>query len=111
MGLAAAVTVSADKAMTDGMHTTNYPSGEKQYESNYKNGKLDGLTTEFEQDGSVKGKYQFQKDMLISRDDTAPKRDMGPIAFLFRPLFWVIVLAVGTGLWFIFSKVILKNKF
>ncbi|OGX05971.1 MAG: hypothetical protein A2Z88_02775 [Omnitrophica WOR_2 bacterium GWA2_47_8] len=95
--------------MSDGTHKTYYDTGEKQYESHYKDGELQGLTTEYEKNGTVKAKYQFEHDVLISKQEKEPKRDMGRMTFLVRPWFWLGLLALGGGFWFFFTKVILKK--
>ena len=96
--------------MSDGKHKTYYDTGEKQYDSKYKDGKLEGLTTEYKKDGTVKDKFYFKDDILISKRANDPARDMGAIAFLFRPWFWIIVAVLGTGGWFLFSRVLMRGK-
>ena len=100
----------AEAPKSDGSHKAYYDTGEKQYDSKYKDGKLEGLTTEYEKDGTVKDKFYFKKDVLVSKQGKETVRDMGPIAFLVHPWFWIIVFGVGTGIWFFFSRVLMKGK-
>lgn len=100
----------AEAQKSDGGHKAYYDTGQKQYDSNYKNGKLDGLTTEYEKDGTVKDRFYFKKDVLISKQGKETVRDMGPIEFLFHPWFWIIVFGLGIGGWFFFSRVLMKGK-
>ncbi len=95
--------------MSDGKHTTYYDTGEKQFDSQYKDGKLNGLTTEYRKDGTVKDRFYFKDDVLMSKQGKEPSRDMGVITFLFRPWFWLIVIGLGAGCWFLFTRVFLKG--
>src|SRR6185295_14815386 len=67
---------------SDGVHDTYYKSGEKQYESTYKDGQLEGITTEYEKDGTVKDKFKFKNGDLVSKQGVEPTRDMGRLSFL-----------------------------
>ena len=100
----------AETQKSDGTHKTYCESGEKQYESNYKDGNLDGLTIEYEKDGTVKDRFYFKDDVLFKKQEKETVRDMGSIGFLLRPLFWIIVFGVGIGCWFLFSRVMMKGK-
>lgn len=101
----------AQGSKKDGIHKTNYRSGELRYESTYRNGKLNGLTKEYSKDGTLIAKYQFKDGGAVKKYDLkGVARDYGAFAFLMSWKFWLILVAALGVLWFLFAKIFFVKR-
>jgi len=101
----------AQGSKKDGIHKTNYSSGELRYESTYRNGKLNGLTKEYSKDGTLITKYEFKDGMALKKTDLrGDSRDYGAFAFLMSWKFWLILVVVLGVLWFLFAKIFFVKR-
>ena len=111
IALIGAYTVLSHAAKKNGIHKTYYDSGELKYEATYKNGILEGITKEYNRDGSLKGKYMFKDGELFSKvGGEETKRDFGIFGIFVGFKFWIVVLVIGAGLWFLFAKFVFRNR-
>lgn len=102
--------VYGEAPKSDGIHKANYKTGELQYESMYKNGKLNGVTLEYNKKGEAVNKYIFKDDELIKKIEVSKERDVGPFDFLFVWKFWVPVTVFGLIMWRVITKFVFKNR-
>jgi len=101
----------AQGSKKDGIHKTNYSSGELRYESMYQNGKLNGLTKEYSKDGTLIAKYQFKDGEVTKKHDLqGASRDYGAFSFLMSWKFWLILVVVLGVLWFLFAKIFFVKR-
>ncbi len=96
---------------TDGIHKTNYSSGELRYESMYKHGKLNGITKEYDKEGDLIAEYEFKDGKLVKKIDLSwKKRDFGKFSFLTSWKFWLIFVVVLVVLWFACAKIFFVKR-
>ncbi|MFA5088302.1 MAG: hypothetical protein WC552_04635 [Candidatus Omnitrophota bacterium] len=98
-------------ARKDGLHRQYYPTGELQYELNYKDGKLDGPGREYGKDGKIIREYSFRADEIV--DEKMLNQDwkeLGPLRIFFTLPFWIVVLVIGGLVWLIFVKIAFHER-
>jgi hypothetical protein len=61
--------VGADEPPENGKHVVYYDNGQKKYESHYKNGKLDGLRTQWDKNGKKVREIQYKDGVEVSRKE------------------------------------------
>ena len=89
-----------------------YDTGQLQYEMNYKGGKMDGETKEYDKSGKLIRVYNYKDDELISATEMRKKSNvnLGPLSFLKSWIFWLVLVVVVGGLWLLFVKVVFRNR-
>ena len=55
-----------NKKIKDGLHTEWYENGQKQLETNNRNGELDGLSTMWYENGQKKVEVTFKQGKIVS---------------------------------------------
>jgi hypothetical protein len=102
--------VCAQILQKEGIHKTYYKTGELQFESKYRNGKLQGKTREFAKDGTLIAEYLYENDELVGQIEVPKRRDYGPFTIFMTWQFWLILILFLAGLWFIFAKIFFKGR-
>lgn len=94
----------------DGKEKTYYENGQVMAITEYSKGVKHGISQVFDEQGKLKYEEIYVKGAMVDKIFPAPKRDYGPFKVFANPLFWVGFVAVCGLLWFLFSKVLLKNQ-
>jgi uncharacterized protein YxeA len=96
--------------ISNGVQKNYYKSGKLKLSSEVADGKRHGMTTVYDQNGKVKIRYRFKHGKFDQAYLEEPERNYGPFAIFLNFKFWAIVLVCGAGLWFVFMKVLFKNR-
>jgi len=94
----------------DGIHKTHFPNGQLKTEEVYRNGKRNGLSKIYDEEGNLSVTAEFKDDELVQSWVHEPKRDFGKFGFLLGIKFWAFVIVVGLILGFIWVNNVFKNR-
>lgn len=108
LGLSFCGLVYSEDPQSGDTRSTYYSSGELKYTSQYKEGKLDGLTKEYNKAGDIIQKYLFKKDILVGRYQK--NRDYGQFSIFTSYKFWIVFIFIFVGVWFLWTKLFLRRR-
>lgn len=94
----------------EGKHKTYYSSGKLKSQVTYVAGKKHGIEQFFDKNGNVLHEYYYQNGERQGEVELEPRRNFGGMRFIKSPLFWFILLASAVMIWFLTSKILLKNR-